>query len=137
VDAPELLAEASQKFKDKIVAALDVKGENVSVKGWEERTELKAKELIRELETIGIKTIIFTDITHDGTLRGINVRGIEKILEETNIKVIASGGIKDINDLMMLKKLEPLGLEGAIIGKALYEKTIDIKEALKVAGDAK
>jgi phosphoribosylformimino-5-aminoimidazole carboxamide ribotide isomerase len=136
VDAPELLAEASQKFGEKIVAAIDVKGENVSVKGWREKTELKPKELVKELEMIGIKTIIYTDISVDGTLKGVNVSGIKKLLEETEIKVIASGGIKDLNDIVKLKQLEPLGLEGAIIGKAIYERTIDIKEALKIAGDA-
>jgi|Deesub1362A_J573_1020465.scaffolds.fasta_scaffold04854_5 phosphoribosylformimino-5-aminoimidazole carboxamide ribotide isomerase len=136
VDAPELLAEASQKFGEQIVAAIDVKGENVSVKGWREKTELKPKELVKELEMIGIKTIIYTDISVDGTLRGVNVSGIKKLLEETEIKVIASGGIKDLNDIVKLKQLEPLGLEGAIIGKAIYEKTIDIREALKIAGDA-
>lgn len=136
VDTPELLAEASQKFGERVVAAIDVEGGNVSVKGWRERTELKPKELVKELEMIGIKTIIYTDISVDGTLRGVNVSGIKKLLEETEVKVIASGGIKDLNDIVRLKQLEPLGLEGAIVGKAIYEGSIDIKEALKIAGDA-
>lgn len=120
-----------KKYGGKLIMGVDAKDGKVAVSGWTKTTELDYVEFIKRLEGQGAKTVIFTDIAKDGMLQGPNTEAIKKVLEATSLDVIASGGVSSIDDLLILKRLEPKGLIGAIVGKALYENRIDLKEAIK------
>jgi len=120
-----------KKFGDKLIMGVDAKDGKVAVSGWTKITEIGYVEFIKRLEGQGAKTVIFTDIAKDGMLQGPNVEAIKKALEATSLDVIASGGVSSIDDLLILKRLEIKGLVGAIVGKALYENRIDLKEAIE------
>ncbi|QSQ09621.1 1-(5-phosphoribosyl)-5-[(5-phosphoribosylamino)methylideneamino] imidazole-4-carboxamide isomerase [Koleobacter methoxysyntrophicus] len=128
----EIVKKAVSLYPDKVIVGIDAKDGRVAVKGWLEISEQKSVDLIKEIEQFGINRIIYTDITKDGMMTGPNLAALEEILENTGMKVIASGGISSIGDLIALKKMEVKGLEGAIIGKALYLGKIDLKAALEI-----
>jgi len=119
-----------KKFQEKIIFAVDAKDGKVAIRGWKEVSDKDALEYIKELENIGAKRIIYTDISKDGMMEGPNFQVLKAILENTNIKVTASGGVSKIEDIKKLKEIEGNGLDSIIIGKALYEGTIDLKEAI-------
>lgn len=125
----DLLNELVNKYKEKIVVSIDAKNNKVAVEGWEELSNVNSVELCKELEKIGVKTIVYTDISKDGMLIGPNFDIYEKLSKETNLDIIASGGISSIEDI---KKLKDMNLYGAIIGKALYENKIELKEVLSL-----
>ena len=129
----DYLAKLINKFNKRIAVSIDFKGNKVVKKGWQEETDLEPVELITEMEEIGVKTIIVTDISLDGTLKGPNIDALKKILSATKISIIASGGISSLDDIKRLKAIERKNLEAVIIGKALYEGKIDLEEAIKVA----
>lgn len=120
-----------KKYGGKLIMGVDAKDGKVAVAGWTKTTELDYVEFIKRLEGQGAKTVIFTDIAKDGMLQGPNTEAIKKVLDATSLDVIASGGVSSIDDLLILKRLEVKGLIGAIVGKALYENRIDLKEAIK------
>jgi len=120
-----------KKFGDKLIMGVDAKDGKVAVSGWTKTTELDYVEFIKRLEGRGAKTVIFTDIAKDGMLQGPNFDALKRVLDETSVDVIASGGVSSIDDLLKLKRLETKGLIGAIVGKALYEKRFDLKEAIE------
>ena len=124
-----LLKELVNKYKEKIVVSIDAKNNKVAVEGWEELSNVNSVELCKELEKIGVKTIVYTDISKDGMLIGPNFDIYEKLSKETNLDIIASGGISSNEDV---KKLKDMNLYGAIIGKALYENKIELKEVLSL-----
>ena len=125
----DLLKELVNKYKEKIVVSIDAKNNKVAVEGWEEVSNVNSVELCKELEKIGVKTVVYTDISKDGMLIGPNFDIYEKLSKETNLDIIASGGISSIEDI---KKLKDMNLYGAIIGKALYENKIELKEVLSL-----
>lgn len=126
---PEIVKEAIKKYgSDRIVVGVDTKNFKVATNGWIESSDVDALEFSKELEKYGVKYIIFTDISKDGTLSGINVLQTKTLIDNTNINIIASGGVKTIDDL---RDANNIGCEGIIIGKALYENTIDLDVALK------
>ena len=126
---PEIVKEAIAKFgSDKIVVGVDTKNFKVATNGWIESSDVDALEFAKLLEKNGVKYIIFTDISKDGTLTGINKEQTKLLVDNTNINIIASGGVKSIEDLRIANSIN---CEGIIIGKALYEGTIDLAEALK------
>ena len=125
----DLLNELVNKYKGKIVVSIDAKNNKVAVEGWEEVSNVNSIELCKELEKIGVKTVVYTDISKDGMLIGPNFDIYEKLSKETNLDIIASGGISSIEDI---KKLKDMNLYGAIIGKALYENKIELKEVLSL-----
>ena len=119
----------------KIAAAVDVKEGRVAVEGWVRKEWMKPEPLIQRLLAQGIQTIIYTDASRDGTLAGPAIDTLRGILEKIGKKAtfIASGGIRSLEDLAKLKKeLEPLGLDGVIVGRALYDGKLDLKEALQL-----
>ena len=126
------ISKASKRFGDRIVVGIDAKDGMVLTKGWLFKTQMKAVDLARKMADIGIKTINYTDISRDGMLKGPNIESLKKILKVEGIDIVASGGVSTIEDVKQLKALEDSGLKGIIIGKALYEKTIDLKEAIRV-----
>ena len=123
----ELLKKLVKKYKEKIVVSIDAKNGKVAVQGWEEISDVDSIELCKELEQIGVKTIVYTDISKDGMMIGPNFNIYEKLSKETNLDIIASGGVTTIEDV---KRLKDMDLYGAIIGKALYENKIELKEVL-------
>ncbi|MCK5305597.1 MAG: 1-(5-phosphoribosyl)-5-[(5-phosphoribosylamino)methylideneamino]imidazole-4-carboxamide isomerase [Candidatus Omnitrophica bacterium] len=127
-----LLKTAADKFGERIAVGLDVKKGKMMTRGWIKSSHLNALEVADKVKKLGINTVIYTDIDSDGTLSGVKLQDIRNFLMNTDLKVIASGGVTTLDDLKELKKLEPLGLEGAIIGKALYDKRITLEEALKI-----
>lgn len=125
----ELLKDLVKKYKEKIVVSIDAKNGKVAIEGWEEISSLDSIELCKELEEIGVKTIVYTDISKDGMMIGPNFHIYEKLSKETSLDIIASGGVTTLEDV---KKLKLMNLYGAIIGKSLYENKIELKEALSL-----
>lgn len=119
-------------WPDGILVSIDVSAGKVAEKGWQAVTTKKTEDLVKEMQDVGIKQLVFTDISRDGTLVGPNIAEIQKLLSIISIPLIVAGGISSLEDLKKLKALEADGLAGVIIGKALYEGTIDFKEALKL-----
>lgn len=129
IENKSLLEKAVKDFGGKIAVAVDFKDGYIRTKGWIDKSDVYYMDLIKDMEAIGVKNIIVTDISKDGTLEGSNVDIIKNISEITNIDVTASGGVKDINDIIALKSLD---IYGCIVGKAIYSKTIDLEEAINL-----
>ena len=129
VENPEFIRDMVKKFgPDRIVAGVDAKDGMVAVEGWEKISGISALELCNRMKEYGVRHIVYTDISRDGMLSGPNVEYTKRLTEETGMDIIASGGMSSMEDL---KQLTCAGVCGAIIGKALYEKRIDLKEAIK------
>ena len=122
--------EVVERYGDRIALSLDCSNGMVAQRGWVSTSDVKATDLVQELEAEGLKCIIYTDIARDGMLTGPNYEGLEELLDLTNIPIIASGGVANIEDIKKLKSLEDKGVLGAITGKAIYEGKLDLKEAL-------
>ena len=133
VTDPEFIKKIDTKILNKIVVDVAVKDEMLAVQGWNESSSYNIKEFISILNQNNISEIVFTDVSKDGMLQGINLEKIKEILGFSNIPLIASGGITSIKDIENLKKLKDKGLSGIIIGKALYENKISLPEAIKIA----
>ncbi len=129
IENKELVKDLSNKFPRRIIIGIDAKDEKVSTRGWLEQSDVLATDLVKEFSYLKIASFVVTDINTDGTLEGTNEGFIKQILEITDIPVIASGGIGSISDLLSLTKLEHSGLNGVIVGKALYENKFKISEA--------
>ncbi len=122
-----LITEAVQKYGEKIAIGLDCKDGYVRGQGWLEESNLFYLDFAKHVQDLGVQTIIFTDISKDGTLMGPNFDMLKKLKEAVSIQIIASGGIKDMEHVRQLKALD---FYGAIMGKAIYADTIDLKEAI-------
>lgn len=129
----ELVQQAVQVYGERIVVAIDARGGKVCTYGWERDSDSSPLRLAKEMKSCGVARIIYTDISRDGTMRGPNIEMTKKIASETGLKIIASGGISTLQEIKELKRLEEHGVEGVIIGKALYEGRIELKEAIEVA----
>ena len=119
-------------FPKKIIIGIDANKGKVSTRGWLKDSDINAIDLIKELSSLEIANFIITDINTDGTLKGTNEDFIREALQNTNIPIIASGGIGSLSDLISLTKFENSGLKGVIVGKALYEEKFTIKEANEI-----
>jgi len=126
------LKKARKIFGEKIIVSIDARSDKVLTHGWNRNTVKTTLTFAKELKKIGFKQLIYTDISKDGTLSGPNILGIKKLLKETGLNVIASGGVADLKDLVNLGKLKKQGIVGVIIGKALYEGKFTLTEALKI-----
>lgn len=123
------------KYGERIAIGLDARDGFVSTAGWLEQSEVKAVDLGKDLASAGAKTFIYTDIAKDGMLSGPNTKEIVRLAEETGVDVIASGGIKGLDDLIELKEYKGRNVIGSIVGKALYTNQFTLKEALDVEVD--
>ncbi|MDQ3475485.1 MAG: HisA/HisF-related TIM barrel protein, partial [Actinomycetota bacterium] len=132
LEDPEWTASAIAEFGEKIAVGLDVRGETLSARGWT-REGGNLWEVLARLDAQGCARYVVTDVLRDGTMTGPNVELLGKVCEATNRPVIASGGVSTLDDLRMLAALVPDGVEGAIVGKALYEAAFTLPQALKVA----
>jgi phosphoribosylformimino-5-aminoimidazole carboxamide ribotide isomerase len=132
-DNAEFLRALCKRFPGKVVVGIDARDGKVAVKGWKETTAMEAVELAKRCDADGATRIIYTDIDRDGTREGVNLEETLKIAIAVKIPVIASGGIATLEDIKKLLPLEKDGVEGVIVGKALYSGTVTLKEALFVA----
>lgn len=132
VNSRETVKEACARFGERIGVGIDADEGKVSVKGWQETTPQEATLLAEEMEKLGVKWLIYTDIKRDGMLKGPNIDGIKKIAEKINIPLIASGGISSLEDIKKIKDLESSGISGVIIGRALYTGAIDLEKAIRL-----
>ena len=129
VTDPQFLKEAVEKYGDKVAVGVDLKDGFVAIKGWTETSELTAEGFFAQMEAIGVKTVICTDISRDGAMKGTN-RELYRILSERfDMDIVASGGVSSLEDI---RALSAMGLYGAIIGKAYYTGAIDLREAIEV-----
>jgi phosphoribosylformimino-5-aminoimidazole carboxamide ribotide isomerase len=120
--------------RERLVVAVDAEDGFVKTKGWVERTEVRALDLAKRLASAGVVEILYTDISRDGMMQRANVRGIREVAEGSGLEVLASGGVTDLEDLRALKELEPYGVTGVIVGRALYEDRFTVAEAEAVLG---
>jgi len=127
VENPKLIAEACHKFSESIIVGIDAWEGHIAIHGWRQETGLKTMEFAKSMVQLGVKRFIYTDIARDGTLTEPNFAAIAELVNEIRLPIIASGGISSLNHLRMLKSL---GAEAAIIGKALYTRDINLKQAL-------
>ena len=129
VEEPEFLKDMVEKFgADAIAAGVDAKDGMVAIQGWEQVSTVTATDLCLKMKEYGVKHIIYTDISRDGMLSGPNIPATKKLTEETGLDIIASGGVSCMEDL---QALYDAGISGAIMGKALYEKRVDLEEAVR------
>ncbi|NET57051.1 MAG: 1-(5-phosphoribosyl)-5-[(5-phosphoribosylamino)methylideneamino]imidazole-4-carboxamide isomerase [Symploca sp. SIO2E6] len=134
VENQALVAQLCQEFPGKIVVGIDARQGKVATRGWLETSEVEATELAQQMSNLGVAAIIYTDIHRDGTLVGPNLDALRTLASQVSLPVIASGGISSITDLLSLLALEPLGVTGVIIGRALYTGDVDLKEAIQAVG---
>lgn len=117
-------------YADKIAVGIDIKDGMVAIKGWTEKSDLTAFEFCEQMQNIGVKTLICTDISKDGAMKGANHELYQTLMQKFNMNIIASGGVSSMDDI---KRLREQNMYGAIIGKAYYIGAIDLKEAIEVA----
>jgi phosphoribosylformimino-5-aminoimidazole carboxamide ribotide isomerase len=134
VEDKDFLRQVRDEFKDSVIVSIDARNGVVLTQGWQESSSGKktAGDFGLELKNMGFGEVIYTDTSKDGTLRGPNLPALDELLIKTGLEVIASGGVSSLDDIIALSKMEPKGLTGAIVGKALYEERFMLKEALKL-----
>lgn len=131
VKDPIFLENAVKKFGDCVAVGADILNGNIAIKGWTETADVTTDEFFKKLENLGVKTVICTDISKDGTMLGTNRQLYKELSQNYKIDIVASGGVNSIDDIIALKDMN---LYGAIIGKAYYLGAIDLKKALEVTG---
>ena len=133
---PDVVVRACKAYPGRIAVGIDAKDGKVAVEGWAQTSALTAGELANRFEDVGVAAIIYTDIERDGVMKGLNLEATAALAGATKIPVIASGGLASINDVRALTRPEYAMLEGAIMGRALYDGRIDPREALAVTNAA-
>ncbi|HEY9034096.1 MAG TPA: 1-(5-phosphoribosyl)-5-[(5-phosphoribosylamino)methylideneamino]imidazole-4-carboxamide isomerase [Pseudomonadales bacterium] len=129
VKQPSFVAEACREFAGHIIVGLDAKDGLVATDGWAEVSGIQASELAKRFEQDGVSAIVYTDISRDGMMQGVNVEATVAMAQASSIPVIASGGITNMDDIRALQAVAGKGIIGAITGRAIYEGTLDVKEA--------
>ena len=136
VKNPALVKEACQKYGDRVVVGIDAKDGIVAVDGWGVSGDVEVTVLAKEMAKAGVKTIIYTDISRDGTLSGVNVEATARLARESGVKIVASGGVKSLDDIEALLPYEKDGIEGVIVGKSIYTGSLDLQEAIALVESA-
>lgn len=132
---PELVRVACAEYGgERVVVGIDAREGIVAVDGWGVSGGVKAEELAKRMAEAGVRTIIYTDISRDGTLSGVNVEATASLARATGLRVVASGGVKSPEDIRRLKACEKDGIEGVILGKSIYAGALDLREAIEIAG---
>ena len=135
VEQPDLVARAVRRFGDAIIVGIDARGRDVATRGWTEATAIDALNLARQMVELGVQRIIYTDITRDGKLQGVNAESTREVALASGARVTASGGVASLDDIRRLLAVEGDGVDSVIIGKALYEHRLTLKEAITVASE--
>ena len=134
---PALVKDAAKKYPARIAVGLDARDGKVAVEGWAETSELTALDIARRFEDAGVAAIVYTDVSRDGMLKGLNLEATIALADAISIPVIASGGLASLDDIRALLEPRARKLEGAIAGRALYDGRLDPGEALKLIRDAR
>ena len=134
---PALVREAAKRYPRRIAVGLDARDGKVAVEGWAETSELTALDIARRFEDAGVAAIIYTDISRDGLLKGLNLNATIALADAVSIPVIASGGLASLGDIEALLEPRAKKLEGAIAGRALYDGRLDPAEALRLIREAR
>ncbi len=135
VRRPERVSAAIERFgSDRIVVGIDARNGTVATNGWQEMSRMTAIELGRQMRQRGVEWVVYTDISRDGMLSGVNVSATATLAMQTGLRVIASGGVASLQDIRAIKEVESSGVAGVIIGKALYTGDVDLGQAVAVAG---
>ena len=129
VKRPEFVTELCAEFPGNVIVGIDARNGMVAVQGWAEDSDQSAEHLAQRFEDQGVSAIVYTDINRDGMMQGINLEATRLLAESINIPVIASGGATDMEDIKQLNSVKDSGIEGVILGRALYERTISLPEA--------
>jgi phosphoribosylformimino-5-aminoimidazole carboxamide ribotide isomerase len=137
VEDHPLVEQLCAEFPDRIIVGIDARNGQVATRGWLETSEVTATQLAQQMANLGVSAIIYTDIHRDGTLTGPNRDALRELASHVSIPVIASGGVSSITDLLSLLALEPLGVIGAIVGRALYTGDVSLKEAIQAVGQGR
>ncbi|MCT7951900.1 1-(5-phosphoribosyl)-5-[(5-phosphoribosylamino)methylideneamino]imidazole-4-carboxamide isomerase [Ancylothrix sp. C2] len=137
VEKPDLVKELCQEFPGQIVVGIDARNGKVATRGWLETSEVLATDLAQQMAKLGAAAIIYTDIHRDGTLSGPNMAALREMAAAVDVPVIASGGVSSVTDLLSLLALEPQGVTGVIVGRALYTGDISLKEAIQAVGEGR
>ncbi len=132
---PKLVADACAKYGDRIVVGIDAKDGIVAVDGWGISGDIEVITLAKRMKEAGVRTIIYTDISRDGTLSGVNVKATAELAGESGVRIVASGGVRDARDIKALKPYERDGIEGVIVGKSIYTGSLSLPEALAIAAE--
>jgi phosphoribosylformimino-5-aminoimidazole carboxamide ribotide isomerase len=133
VSAPHFVNDLCMEFPGHVIVGLDVRDGKVAIDGWSKLSHHDVNDLALHFEEDGVAAIVYTDINRDGMMRGVNVEATAELASQLKIPVIASGGVTNMDDILALMDREEDGIEGAIIGRALYEGTIDLAKAQEVA----
>ena len=133
VSQPELVQVAVKEYGEQIVVGIDARDNQVAVEGWGVSGNIAAGELAKRMADSGVSRLIFTDISRDGRLNGVNAIASAKLAKDSGLAVIASGGVASIEDIKLLKNYEKVGIEGCIVGKAIYTGALDLAQAIKLA----
>jgi phosphoribosylformimino-5-aminoimidazole carboxamide ribotide isomerase len=135
VTEPSLVAEAVRRFgAHRIVVGIDARSGKAATHGWREVTSVLATELALGMKDVGVERLVYTDIARDGMLSGVNIQATGELAQCTGLKIIASGGVSSLDDVRRLKGIESSGVEGVIIGQALYTGALELREAIEIAG---
>ncbi|MBD2434127.1 MULTISPECIES: 1-(5-phosphoribosyl)-5-[(5-phosphoribosylamino)methylideneamino]imidazole-4-carboxamide isomerase [Fischerella] len=137
VEQPQLVQQLCQEFPQQIIIGIDARNGKVATRGWLETSEVLATQLAVQMQELGAAAVIYTDIHRDGTLAGPNLDALRELAAAINIPVIASGGVSSLTDLLSLLALEPQGVTGVIIGRALYTGDISVSEAVRAVGSGR
>ncbi len=137
IENPALVKVLAERHPERIIIGIDAKEGKVATRGWLAQSNIEASELARSFCDIPLASIIFTDIATDGTLAGPNIKAMREIASASNFPIIASGGVGSMSDLLSLLTLEPYGVEGVIVGRALYDGAFDLKEANQALGQCR
>ena len=132
VKNPALVKEAVKNYGDRIAVGIDAKNGMVATEGWLDASSVSYLELAKRMEDIGVQTIIYTDISKDGTLEGLNLEHLSVLNKAVSCQIVASGGVRDIKDIESCKSLE---LYGVICGKSIYSGSLSLRDAVETAGD--
>lgn len=135
VSAPHFVEDMCLEFPEHIIVGLDARDGRVAMNGWSKLSHHTVEDLAERFQNDGVSAIVFTDISHDGMMSGVNVDATVKLAQSVAIPVIASGGISSLEDIRALKAVEDEGITGAILGRALYEGAIDFAAAQQVADE--
>jgi phosphoribosylformimino-5-aminoimidazole carboxamide ribotide isomerase len=129
VKRPEFITQLCSEFPGNVIIGIDAKNGMVATHGWAEESEHSAQDLARRFEDQGVSAIVYTDISRDGMMQGLNVEATSELARSISVPVIASGGVTDMECIVRLNEVKASGIEGVIIGRALYERTINLPEA--------
>lgn len=133
VENPALVAEAVSRFGENIVVGIDARDGFVAVHGWEKSSAVTVNELASKITAAGVRTIIYTDISKDGMLSGVNASAFAELAKSSGAEIVASGGVRSIDDIRALKAVESSGVVGVIVGKSIYTGSLDLAAAIEIA----